>query len=68
MALVDMPDLLISSWYVVKSVVKFIACNKFLLCPFCHIIFALTDLLFVILSEHIFKTLFASKVVFIWDD
>ncbi len=51
-ALVDMPDLLISFWDVVNFVVKFIVCNKFLLCPFCHIIFALTDLLIVILSEH----------------
>jgi len=52
-ALVDMPDLLISSWYVVNSVVKFIDCNKFLPYYFCHSIFVLTDSLFVILSEHI---------------
>ncbi len=54
-ALVDLSDLLISSWYVVNSVVRFIDCNKFLLCCFCHIIFALTDSLFVILSEHILR-------------
>jgi hypothetical protein len=63
---VDMPDLLISSWYVVNFVVKFIVCNKFLLCPFCHVIFALTDLLIVILSEHILGVVFFLKNISIW--
>ncbi len=54
-ALVDLSDLLISLWYVVNFVTKFIVDNKFILRPFCNIIFALPDLLFVILSEHILR-------------
>ncbi len=62
-----MSDLLISSWYVVNSVVKFIDCNKFILCYFCHLVFfVLVRLITCYLVRTYIKTLFASKVVFIW--
>ncbi len=66
MALVDLSDLLISPWYVVNFVEKFIVCNKFLLRSFCHIIFALTDLLIVTLSGHISRRCLLLKKISIW--
>ncbi len=41
-------------------------CNKFLLRSFCHIIFALTDLLIVILSGHISRRCLLLKKISIW--